>query len=463
MGSQKTTVLRDHTYRACHRLALLRALDGDYIINGQEPAVSQRGAGANMSVDVGAFKYLLAGVFGEKTSTTNVVIDAADATNPRIDLIYLATGGTITVSKGTAKAVKPTGESTWQKYEEPYPADLSGTSGIILAEVLVPAGATTIVDAYIRNVVVTEALALYYASEARGDLIYRNATTWARLAGVEQGSIFYEGANLDPAWLAHGDYGDRVLSGGHGANPFFAGADGWIPIPVTCTYASADDPIYTFTLPGDWTAKIRKGTRFKFTQTTAKYFICVDDPVYSSPDTTVTVYGGTDYDLANDTITDPYLSNDRFPSGFPPDENKWSVVISDSTDYSKSSPDDGTWYNLGSGALAIVAPIGKWYSSYNVFAYVYKSTYSPINIAATLSTANDSESNIELTKEIAVVGGGSNAVQMNVPLQNHWTMYSAKKTTWYLNLKIRASVSASTIGIYGARTPTRIELVCGYL
>lgn len=154
MASQETTVLRDHTYRACHRLAMLRALHGDFIINGQEPAISQRGAGANMSVDVGAFKYVLNGTFGEKLTTTNVAIDASDATNPRIDLIYLATGGTITVLKGTAKAVKPTGETTWQKYEEPYPADLSGTDGIVLAEVLVPAGATSIVDTYIRNIAV---------------------------------------------------------------------------------------------------------------------------------------------------------------------------------------------------------------------------------------------------------------------------------------------------------------------
>lgn len=154
MASQETTVLRGHTYRACHRLAVLRALHGDFIINGQEPAISQRGAGANMSVDVGAFKYVLNGTFGEKLTTTNVAIDASDATNPRIDLIYLATGGTITVLKGTAKAVKPTGETTWQKYEEPYPADLSGTDGIVLAEVLVPAGATTIVDADIKNICV---------------------------------------------------------------------------------------------------------------------------------------------------------------------------------------------------------------------------------------------------------------------------------------------------------------------
>lgn len=154
MPGMRTTVLRDHTLRAAHLVALLDALNGNYIIPGQEPTIIQRGAGANMSVDVGAFKYVLAGVFGEKLTTTNVAIDAADGTNPRIDLLYVTANGTLTILKGTARAAKPVGESTWQKWEEPYPADFSGTSGLILAEIEVPAGATSIINAYIRNLVV---------------------------------------------------------------------------------------------------------------------------------------------------------------------------------------------------------------------------------------------------------------------------------------------------------------------
>lgn len=151
MTSMRTTVLRDHTFRAIHLVALLDALNGWYVIPGQEPTIIQRGAGANMSVDVGAFKYVLAGVFGEKLSTTNVVIGAADETNPRIDLLYVAANGTLSILPGTARAVKPVGESVWQKYEEPYPADFSGTAGLVLAEIVVPAGVTSVVNAYIRN------------------------------------------------------------------------------------------------------------------------------------------------------------------------------------------------------------------------------------------------------------------------------------------------------------------------
>lgn len=151
MANMRTTLLRDHTFRQAHLTALLDALRGYYVLPSYEPAISQRGAGANMSVDVGAFKYVLGGTKGEKTTTTNVSIDAADSTNPRIDLLYVNGSGTLLISKGTAKAVKPIGETTWQKWEEPYPADFSGVTGLLLAEIEVPAGATSIINAYIRN------------------------------------------------------------------------------------------------------------------------------------------------------------------------------------------------------------------------------------------------------------------------------------------------------------------------
>ena len=94
--------------------------------------------------------------------------------------------------------------------------------------------------------------------------------------------------------------------------------NGWTPALETWTYASADDPTYTFTISGDLTDKYSAGMRIKLTQTTAKYFI-ITKVAYSSPNTTITVYGGTDYDLANATITNPYYSVVKAPQGFPLD------------------------------------------------------------------------------------------------------------------------------------------------
>lgn len=154
MPTMKTDVLRDHVFRYPHLASMLGAHAGSYVIPGKEPAITERAAGANMSIDVGPFSYVLNGVLGAKTSTTNLVIAASEA-NPRIDLLYLATAtGNLTILKGTARAKKPATENTWQRWEEPYPADFSSVDGLLLAEILVPANATSIVNDCIRSIVV---------------------------------------------------------------------------------------------------------------------------------------------------------------------------------------------------------------------------------------------------------------------------------------------------------------------
>jgi len=154
MPSMKTTVLRDHVFRDAHLGGMLGALAGSYVVPGNEPAVTERAAGANMSVDVGVFIYVLGGIIKAKTSITNVLVAASDA-NPRIDLLYVdRADGNIKILKGTAKAKKPATEASWLKWEEPYPADFSAKDGLILAEILVSGGATAIYNANIRNIAV---------------------------------------------------------------------------------------------------------------------------------------------------------------------------------------------------------------------------------------------------------------------------------------------------------------------
>lgn len=88
--------------------------------------------------------------------------------------------------------------------------------------------------------------------------------------------------------------------------------DGWRKISETLTYASAS----TITIPGDWTGKYQVGDKLKITQTTAKYFY-ITAVSYSSPNTTITVNGGSDYTVANAAITLPYYSKAENPQGFP--------------------------------------------------------------------------------------------------------------------------------------------------
>ncbi len=87
---------------------------------------------------------------------------------------------------------------------------------------------------------------------------------------------------------------------------------GWITAGETWVYASAT----TLTVTGDRTSKYRKGTKIKLTQTTAKYFYVVASS-YAAPNTTVTLAAGSDYTLANATITSPFYSYADCPQDFP--------------------------------------------------------------------------------------------------------------------------------------------------
>lgn len=88
--------------------------------------------------------------------------------------------------------------------------------------------------------------------------------------------------------------------------------DGWINDTNTWTFATAS----TFTIAGDQTAIFTKGTKLKYTQTTAKYAY-VASSSYGAPNTTVTIMISSDYTLANAAITSPAYSYADNPQGFP--------------------------------------------------------------------------------------------------------------------------------------------------
>lgn len=169
---------------------------------------------------------------------------------------------------------------------------------------------------------------------------------------------------------------------------------GWFPIHDIWTYAGADDPSFTFTVAGDMTAVHSVGMKVKLTQTTVKYFI-ITKMVYSAPNTTYTVYGGTDYDLANATITDAYISNVKSPAGFPMSPFKWSVNFTDSSVRQQTNPTGGTWYNLGSLSTSI--PIGIWRVSMKGSVDCGKDTGGGDRaVFSALSTSNNSVSHNKL-------------------------------------------------------------------
>ena len=158
-------------------------------------------------------------------------------------------------------------------------------------------------------------------------------------------------------------------------------------------------------VPGDLTWKYWPGQRVRLQQAggAVKHFINTG-VVYSSPNTVLTLYGGTDYDLANSPIIEPYFSAAKAPFGFPLNEAKWRVESLGTADSSQASPVAGTWYNKG-GSLVI--PAGRWRVEYAAELEVARGSAGALDAFATLSTAANSEVNKEATTKIGISSGVS--------------------------------------------------------
>jgi len=224
------------------------------------------------------------------------------------------------------------------------------------------------------------------------------------------------------------------------SSPLFTGTiDGWISAGETWTYASADDPTFTFTISGDKTSKYSAGMRIKLTQTSVKYFI-ITAVSYSSPNTTITVYGGTDYDLVNATITSPYYSTQKAPQGFPLNPNKWSVTLVNNTN-PEGTISQNVWTNLDS--LSISIPIGCWsvyFSVYGLYSYRNGTSSSPM---VTLSTANNSETDKEFTIRFESTGATATLLAVAGTASRTKELLIATKTSYYINFTQVGADSAS--------------------
>lgn len=234
----------------------------------------------------------------------------------------------------------------------------------------------------------------------------------------------------------------------------------WKALGQTLTYASADDPTYTATVAGvDLTDTLSAGMRLRVSQSTGgtKYFIIT--AVAFSTDTTITLYGGTDYNLENEAISSPVFATVKAPVGFPLDPSKWSVAYSSTSDSTESSPTSNTWYNTGSHSL--VVPIGVWNITYSCLTLVSDTSSTNVDIKSTLSTANNSESHPLLTVYRSLLGAsGTIAIGVGGGLFSFISL--ASKTTFYLNFLTRLS-GMNGWDVRGQRQPIIIRAVSAYL
>ena len=292
-------------------------------------------------------------------------------------------------------------------------------------------------------------MALFSTAILAGNIADRPASGDALLGGR-----LYFALDEDKVYRDNGTSWDEMLdaSGAGSGLP----NSGWVALGETLVYASADDPTYTVTCSGvDLTGTLSVGMKLRVSQSTGgtKYFFIT--AISFSTDTTITLYGGTDYDMANEAISSPVYSIVKAPFGFPLDPAKWTVEVTDTTERSQGSPTQNTWYNLGS--VNIVFPIGTWRDAGYDAAAGMVSTAGNRIMQTTLSTANNTESDADFTARSGAAGAF-----FGDTFSRRKTLVLAAKTTYYFNTR---TLSTSVTTLYNTNDQAKLILsaVCAYL
>jgi hypothetical protein len=229
---------------------------------------------------------------------------------------------------------------------------------------------------------------------------------------------------------------------------------GWIPASEEWTYASSDDPTYTLTITGNVTSKYWPGMRIKLTDSGTQYFI-ITKVAYSDPNTTLTLYGGANYNLSTGAITNPFYSRIKAPQGFSIDPANWTEALSDTSNRAQTTPTENTWYNPGS--LSLTIPIGVWKVEWTAVMDFAKGTAGIVQVT-TLSTANNSESDTDFSarKQSSV------DTEIWESASRGKNLSLAAKTVYYLNCRTLVA-SHTSIGFRGDQIPTKIIAVSAFL
>lgn len=218
----------------------------------------------------------------------------------------------------------------------------------------------------------------------------------------------------------------------------------WIASSVSLTFSSAAAPTFVATTGSDLSGLIPVGARIKLTQTTVKYFI-----VTAIDATTITLYGGTDYTLANAAISLVSYSIAKAPLGFPLQAEKWTVSVSDANVRSQGSPTANTWYKPTNGTV-LSLPIGSWRVSWRASM----SSSANANMSITLSTTTNTETDTNLT----FYGGYNTGVAAGSMIETFSHVTVTVATTY--NLLIRTSTAGILTISYST---TLVRAVCAYL
>lgn len=234
---------------------------------------------------------------------------------------------------------------------------------------------------------------------------------------------------------------------------------GWLATGESWTYSSWDATrrIGVVNVPSDATTKYTAGNRVRISQTTGGTKYAIITYVTS---TTLTLHFPSGITLNNEAITSPVYSPLPTPVGFPSNAANWILETTSVTSQAQLSPTAGVWYNPGSNSLAL-GP-GVWDLGYKGSLECLKAGYGTSDALATLSTANNSESDSDFTlwEFIGITGGtSSNHV---FPMTSRKTISITANATYYLNVSCTIA-SQSQLQWRGSNSKSSIRAVSSYL
>jgi hypothetical protein len=236
---------------------------------------------------------------------------------------------------------------------------------------------------------------------------------------------------------------------------------------VTATYTAtgALTGFYTMAINADVTARLYAGVKLRITQGTIKHFVCMAE-TYSSPNTAITLFGGSDFTLTADPITKVEYSYAKAPFGFSLDKTKWSYNVPAIANYAKATPVSGTGYTSASFDL----PLGCWNAIFHTYVYVvtgapYSAVAPQLNIAwVIMNNASGFGDYFGLYDTMFIKSFYTTQADTTARMWNSYTknvyLTQAATTTWY------SKVSGSWNGVTGTSLETAFQTVtlyCAYI
>ena len=248
-----------------------------------------------------------------------------------------------------------------------------------------------------------------------------------------KGDLIVGAANDDPEILPVGTPGQIIVADPAATLGIKWTDRDWISLTQAASFGSADGPTFTMNVVGiDLTSVIGPKTRIKVLQTTNKYFI-VTAISFGGGNTLITMYGGTDYVLANAAITTLAYSNQHTPPGFPNQGDKWTVRVEDSSIHTINNPAANTWVNPG---ISISLPIGSWQLRHRTHVRSqYSSPQGECTIGATLSTNTSGETDHSMTGGAHAGNNNNSANKMGADLFADKLITVTSKTQYNLLIK----------------------------